>query len=97
LVKKAVALLNLGNGYLCSASLVNNTANDKTPFLLTANHCLQNSDPAMWTIRFNWVSPAPVCGTGEDSGDLQTNFTISGAELKASNSLSDFALVQLID
>ncbi|MCG2418495.1 T9SS type A sorting domain-containing protein [Aequorivita sp. F47161] len=97
LVKKAVALLNLGNGYLCSAALVNNTRNDKTPYLLTANHCLDTSDPALWSIRFNWVSPTPVCGTGEDSGDLQTNFTISGAELKANNTKSDFALVELFE
>ncbi len=97
LVKKAVALLNLGNGYLCSAALVNNTKNDKTPYLLTANHCLENSSPALWSVRFNWVSPTPVCGTGEASGDLQTNFTISGADLKANNNKSDFALVQLFE
>lgn len=97
LVKKAVALLNLGNGHLCSATLVNNTALDKTPYLLTANHCLENSDPALWSLRFNWMSPNPVCGTGEDSGDLQTNFTTSGAALKANSSLSDFALVELFD
>lgn len=97
LLKKAVALLTLGNGYLCSAALVNNTLTDKTPYLLTANHCLENSDPAFWTIRFNWTSPNPVCGTGEDSADLQTNFTMSGAELKASNSLSDFALVEMFN
>jgi hypothetical protein len=97
LLKKAVALLNLGNGHLCSAVLTNNSQNDKTPYLLTANHCLENSDPALWSIRFNWVSPTPVCATGSDSGDLQTNFTISGAELKASSSLSDFALVELLD
>lgn len=97
LVKKAVALLNLGNGHLCSAVLVNNTAFDKTPYLLTANHCLTNSDPALWSVRFNWVSPTPVCGTEGDSGDLQTNFTTSGATLKAHNALSDFALVELFD
>ncbi|MGO3181520.1 MAG: T9SS type A sorting domain-containing protein [Aequorivita sp.] len=96
-IKKAVALLNLGNGHLCSAALTNNALNDKTPYLLTANHCLENSDPALWTVRFNWVSPTPACGTGEASGDVQTNFTISGAELKASNGLSDFALVELFD
>jgi lysyl endopeptidase len=94
-IKKTVALLTLGNGYLCSASLMNNTGNDKTPYLLTANHCLEISDPAFWTIRFNWMSPNPVCGNGEDSDDLQTNFTMSGAELKASNELSDFALVEM--
>ena len=97
LLKKAVALLTLGNGYLCSAALVNNTLADKTPYLLTANHCLENSDPAFWTIRFNWTSPNPVCGTGEDSADLQTNFTMSGAELKASSPLSDFALVEMFN
>lgn len=97
LVKKAVALLNLGNGHLCSASLINNALNDKTPYLLTANHCLDNSNPALWSVRFNWVSPTPVCATGGDSGDLQTNFTVSGAELKAKSSLSDFALVEFFN
>lgn len=97
ILKKSVAFVNLGNGYLCSAVLVNNTKADKTPYLLTANHCLVNSDPSLWSIRFNWVSPSPVCGTGEESGDLQNNFTVSGAKLKASNSLSDFALVKLYD
>lgn len=94
-LKKAVALLNLGNGHLCTAALVNNALQDKTPYLLTANHCLQNSDPALWSIRFNWVSPSPICGVEGISADLQTNFTMSGAELKAHSSLSDFALVEL--
>ena len=95
LVKKSVALLNLGNGFLCTTSLVNNTLSDKTPFLLTANHCLENSDPALWSIRFNWVSPNPVCGSIENSADIQSNFTMSGAEFRASNNKSDFALVEL--
>lgn len=97
ILKKSVAFVNLGNGYLCSAVLVNNTKADKTPYLLTANHCLLNSDPSLWSIRFNWVSPSPVCGTGEESGDLQNNFTVSGAKLIAKNNLSDFALVKLYD
>ncbi|MFT5077992.1 MAG: lysyl endopeptidase [Planctomycetota bacterium] len=95
-VKKAVALLNLGNGFLCSASLVNNTQQDKTPYLLTANHCLEGSDPALWSVRFNWMSPGPICGESDDSQDLQTNFTLSGAILRASNEMSDFALVEMI-
>lgn len=95
ILKKTVALLNLGNGHLCSAALVNNTLQDKTPYLLTANHCLNNSDPALWSVRFNWVSPNPVCGVEGESADIQSNFTMSGAELKASNTASDFALVEL--
>ena len=96
-VKKSVALLTLGNGYLCSASMLNNTAGDKKPYLLTANHCLQNSDPTYWSVRFNWMSPGPVCAQEDPSVDIQTNFTISGAALRANNTLSDFALVELVN
>lgn len=95
LIKKTVALLNLGNGHLCSAALVNNTMHDKKPYLLTANHCLNNSDPALWSVRFNWVSPNPVCGIDGESADIQSNFTMSGAQLRASNTITDFALVEL--
>ncbi|MEZ4858585.1 MAG: T9SS type A sorting domain-containing protein [Flavobacteriaceae bacterium] len=97
ILKKTVALINLGNGHLCSAALINNTLQDKTPYLLTANHCLENSDPALWSVRFNWVSPNPICGEEGDSADIQSNFTMSGAQLKANNTTSDFALVQLFN
>lgn len=97
LLKKAVALLNLGNGYLCSSVLINNTESNKTPYLLTGNHCLQNSDPAFWSVRFNWLSPNPVCATGSDSQNSETNFTMSGASLRANNDNSDFALVELFN
>ncbi|PQB03663.1 hypothetical protein BST85_01165 [Aureitalea marina] len=96
-LKKAVALLNLGNGYLCTATLLNNTASDKTPFLLTANHCLENSNPALWSVRFNWMSPNPICGESSASSDIQSNFTMSGSQLRASSELSDFALVELVN
>lgn len=94
-LKKSVALLNLGNGYLCSSVLVNTTSDKKKPYLLTANHCLENSNPDYWSVRFNWMSPNPVCGEALNSDDIATNFTMSGAQLRANNSLSDFALVEL--
>lgn len=94
-LKKAVALLNLGNGFLCSGVLVNNTKADKTPYLLTANHCLEASDPKLWSMRFNWISPNPVCGVPEISANNTSNLTLSGATLKANNRKSDFALVKL--
>lgn len=95
-VKKAVALLNLGNGYLCSSVLLNNTENDKTPYLLTANHCLEGSNPALWSVRFNWMSPSPICGTEENTSQVVNNFTLSGVEVRANNVQTDFALVELV-
>ncbi len=96
-VKKAVALLNLGNGYLCSSVLLNNAENDKTPYLLTANHCLDGSNPALWSVRFNWMSPSPICGTKDDTPQVANNFTLSGVEVRANNVQTDFALVELVN
>jgi len=96
-VKKAVALLNLGNGYLCSSVLLNNVENDKKPYLLTANHCLDGSNPSLWSVRFNWMSPSPICGTGEDSAQVANNFTLSGVTVRAHNTQTDFALVELVN
>lgn len=96
-VKKAVALLNLGNGYLCSSVLLNNVENNKIPYLLTANHCLEGSNPALWSVRFNWMSPSPICGTGEDTAQVSNNFTLSGVQVRANNTQTDFALVELVN
>lgn len=94
-LKKAVALLNLGNGFLCTGVLINNTNADKTPYLLTANHCLDASDPDLWSVRFNWINPEPICGEDKMGMENHTNLTMSGTTLKAQNAKSDFALVQL--
>jgi lysyl endopeptidase len=62
-----------GNGY-CTGQLINNCANDGTPYFLTANHCLQGGAPANWVFRFNWASP-----TCEPTASGPTDNTVSGA------------------
>ncbi|MEL1243565.1 T9SS type A sorting domain-containing protein [Flavobacterium sp. DGU11] len=93
--KKAVALLITGGDSFCSGALVNNTSNDGTPYLLTANHCYDN--PSEWSFRFNWISPNPVCSGTEASTTNAPNFyqTASGATLKARRGESDFCLVRI--
>ncbi len=92
--KKAVALLITNGDSFCSGALVNNTSNDGTPYLLTANHCYSN--PAQWAFRFNWISPNPVC-TGGQASTTNTNYyqTVSGAQLRARRDGSDFCLVEI--
>lgn len=92
-VKKSVALLLVNNNSFCTGALINNTSNDGTPYLLTANHCFSN--PSNWSFRFNWISPNPVCGANTNSQN-STNFnTISGATLKARRFQTDFCLVEI--
>ncbi|WP_051336405.1 T9SS type A sorting domain-containing protein [Aquimarina latercula] len=92
-LKHSVALVIM-NGSTCSGTLINNTKNDGTPFLLTANHCNTGSE-STWAFRFNWVSPKTSCGTTANSTNGSMKQTTSGAKRLASNSNSDFKLLRL--
>ncbi len=86
--KRAVAMVVLQGGTRwCSGALVNNVRQDLTPYFLTANHCLGSE--ATWIIMFNYESPS--C----ENIDGPTWMTISGTTRRASNSYSDFGLVEL--
>lgn len=92
-VKKSVGLVLVNGAAMCSGALINNTANDKKPYFLTADHCY--SDPATWAFKFNWISTNTVCGTTEDSISNTDHHTISGATLKARREFTDFCLVEI--
>ena len=67
--------------------MVNNTANDGTPYFLTANHCLGN--PGNWVYYFNHESATCTGNTGP------TNQSISGGTLLVNSGQSDVALIEL--
>lgn len=92
-----------GAAFWCSGSLVNNTRNDYTPYILTADHCAHNAgapvvyaspaDLAKWLFYFNFESK-------DCSNPLQkpTLYSSVGAVKIASGSLvsgSDFFLAML--
>jgi len=85
--KKAVALIVNGGFAACTGSLINNTANDGTPYFLTANHCLGN--PNTWTYYFNHESSSCSGSTGP------TNASISGGTLLVADGGADVALIEL--
>ena len=86
--RSGIMLVSGGNGF-CSASLVNNTQQDGTPYVLTANHC-GSSGFGSWVFRFNWeASGCP------DPGSSPAYQSITGSVSKASHTDSDFRLVQM--
>ena len=101
LLKKSVAFLNMGDGFICSGTLVNNANEDNTPYFLTADHCFGRDagDPAadagLFSMRFNWISPNPDCATTANSQNGPTSFVMSGSVVRARNPGSDVALVEL--
>ncbi|WP_420574623.1 T9SS type A sorting domain-containing protein [Kordia sp.] len=96
--KRSVGMIVVGGSGNCTGALVNNTNNDETPYFLTANHCLGGS-VAGWAFRFNWASDASVadCATAAPSQDNTFIQTASGGILRAANSESDMALIEITD
>ena len=91
--KRAVCRMVINGSKFCSGALINNTNNDGRAYFLTAHHCLSNQSDASKTIfYFNYEKPpGPPCGLG--NGSLSQS--ISGATLRATNSGSDFTLLEL--
>lgn len=84
----------LNGGGLCTGTLVNNTAQDETPYFLTANHCGPASMGSA-VFRFNYDSP--ICGSQSTANSTtpSSNNTINGCSHRASKADSDFGLVEL--
>ncbi len=92
--KRAVCRLITNNHELCTGTLLNNTRNDQTPYLITANHCINSQYLASRTLfYFNYESPS--C----NGGDGSTIQSVAGAQLVATknndNGYLDFTLLKL--
>ncbi|MGB5069385.1 MAG: T9SS type A sorting domain-containing protein [Flavobacteriales bacterium] len=87
---RSVAHVILGGG-VCTGTLLNNCANDSTPYFLTANHCTEgNETNASWVFVFNWESP--VCDPTENA---PMDHSITGCDKLLENSPTDAAFLLL--
>jgi hypothetical protein len=92
-IASVAIMMNNGSSF-CSGALVNNTANNGTPYFLSANHCGTNYGGGL-TFMFKWESPTAVCATNANSSNGPTSNVINGGILRANRSGSDFALWQM--
>jgi len=89
-----------GSSYVCTGTLVANTAGTTVPYFLTANHCLSTQTVAS-TVVVYWNYQSSSCRTpGSSSSGTPLSKSIathsqSGSTLVATNSASDFALLRL--
>jgi PKD repeat protein len=93
--KRSVCLMTFQDGqygYFCTGFLVNNVREDGTPYFMTANHCINTNSVASTLITyFNYENS--TC----NSNDANPNQSLAGATLKATNSHSDFTLLELTE
>jgi lysyl endopeptidase len=98
---RSVGVISTGGSTFCTGFMVNNTAQDLTPYFMTANHCGINSGNAAslvvyWNYENSWCRPPGSPASG-GAGDGTLNQFQTGSYWRASYSSSDFTLVQLDD
>lgn len=77
----------------CTGSLVNNTARDLAPYVLSAAHCIEDASPSYYStyvFYFNYESAG--CST---TSSEPTPRTLAGTSVKSQGASSDFVLFRL--
>jgi V8-like Glu-specific endopeptidase len=93
LIKKAVCKYTFKVGAStesCTGTLINNTALDTLPYILTANHCITFASQAP-TAVFYFNYEKDTCG----KASISIPYTLAGSTLKATSDSIDFSLLLL--
>lgn len=88
---RIMMVLEEGTGW-CTGNLINNTASDGTPLLLSAYHCFDGYTPQFDWWRFDFNYEHVNCSNTSQEPDFQS---VVGCELKAAWQDSDFALYEI--
>ena len=91
--KNSVAriLFNSNGPHVCTGTLLNNIAQDETPYFLTANHCV-NSQAIAQTVETYWFYQTTSCNSGVLRNWVHTG---PGANLLATQTSNDFSFIRL--
>ncbi|MDF1482989.1 trypsin-like serine peptidase [Extensimonas sp. H3M7-6] len=83
-----------GTSYLCTGTLLNDTASSGTPYFLSAQHCIASQTVAS-TLTTYWFYRAAACNGA--SLDARASSLKGGATLLATDGATDTALMRLND
>ena len=90
---RVIVVVTVGSGF-CTGSLVNNTAEDGTPYILSAFHCQDGFTPEWDMYRFDFNYESPDC----NNPNTEPSFTsILGSELRAGRQENDFILLEITE
>jgi hypothetical protein len=96
-----VAVIAIDGSFACTGFMVNNTAQNRTPFFMTAFHCGLDSTLAPTLVAF-WNYENSTCRTPGSAasglpGDGPLDRFNTGSVFRSDSSTSDFTLVELDD
>lgn len=88
---RIIVVVEEGSGY-CTGTLLNNTAADGKPYLLTGFHCQDGYTPLFDLWRFDFFYEAPACANPAEEPAFTPVF---GSTFRAGRQANDFLLVEL--
>lgn len=92
-VCRIIVVVAEGTGY-CTGSLINNTEEDGTPYILSAFHCQDGFTPLWDMYRFDFNFESPDC----DNPNQEPAYTsVLGSQLRAGRQENDFILLEIIE
>lgn len=92
---RAVGLISVEGVRYCTGFLINNTAQDRKPFFVTARHCGVHANNAA-SVVVMWEHAASECGVDTEVPQVYRSFQ-TGAFLRASHRGADLTLLELDD
>lgn len=91
-ITRSVCLLIVNGTTYCTGTLLNNTAKNGKPYLITASHCLKNNFELGNRIVAFFNYESPHCDTRIRGSE---EFSVSGSICRALSNEVDFALIEL--
>ncbi|WP_028601498.1 trypsin-like serine peptidase [Ottowia thiooxydans] len=79
--------------FMCTGALLNDAASSRTPYFLTASHCIGTQDVASTLVAY-WFFRAASCNSAPRLDSAMTR-TVGGAQLLFANTAIDNTLLQL--
>ena len=95
----SVGAYTLSGWWTCTGAMINNTAEDQTPYFLTADHCgvTSSSDSSIvvyWNYQNSYCRTPGSSDSGGNGNGSFSQFT-SGSTMRATSGSTDFTLTEL--
>lgn len=96
-IRRSVVRMLVGGVDYCTGTMINNTNNDGTPYMITAAHCMKEDAAGSTTLLFfNYESPHCAVIDGSNLQTLGTSSqSITGGETKVLVDSLDIALLKM--
>jgi|GEM_PF-800985 len=87
-----MSYVSAGGAYYCTGTLLNNAKQDRTPYFLTANHCISTQTAAS-TLQTDWNFRSNSCGSLQTDSSYQR--ISGGATLLYNTTTTDTSFMRL--